>query len=92
MARQVCTDAGGTFDTDAKFVRVTEMRADGFVAFDFAIGEPELYVEMLLPVAAYHAFCADQGVTHIEGPAALSDDFQWRLADAARAAAHPHNS
>ena len=44
-------------DTTRRFVRVTEERADGLVAFDFAIGWPELSVELLLPAAAFAEFC-----------------------------------
>ena len=36
-----------------KFVRLIERRPDGFVEFEFAIGDPELYAEMLLPSEAY---------------------------------------
>ena len=44
-------------NTARRFVRVTEERADGLVAFDFAIGWPELSVELLLPTAAFAEFC-----------------------------------
>jgi phenol hydroxylase P0 protein len=36
-------------DTTLRFVRVIEQRPDGLVAFEFAIGWPELAVELLLP-------------------------------------------
>ena len=41
------------FDVQKKFVRVVELRPDGFVEFEFAVGEPELYVEMVLPPTAF---------------------------------------
>lgn len=44
-------------DTSRRFVRVTERRGDGLVAFEFAIGWPELSVELLLPAAAFAEFC-----------------------------------
>jgi phenol hydroxylase P0 protein len=53
------------FDVTRKFVRVTELRSDGFVEFEFAIGEPELFVEMILPPAAFDEFCAMNAVTFI---------------------------
>lgn len=88
---------GAIIDAEAKYVRLTEVRADGFVAFDFAIGEPEIYVEMMLPLAAFDAFCADHRVIRLDQaepdaePGAKPDDsdFLWRLRDAARAAADP---
>lgn len=51
-----------TCDTSRKYVRVTEERADGLVAFDFAISWPELSVELLLPRAAFDEFCATNRV------------------------------
>ncbi len=45
-------------DTTLRFVRVIEERADGLVAFEFAIGWPELAVELLLPAPAFAEFCA----------------------------------
>lgn len=55
-------------DPTLKFVRVTERRADGLVAFDFSIGWPELSVELLLPSAAFDAFCAAHRVRHLDDP------------------------
>ena len=51
-----------SFDLRRKFIRVVEQRADGLVEFEFAVGEPELFVEMLLPRPAFEEFCAAQGV------------------------------
>lgn len=53
-------------DTSLRFVRVTERRPDGLVAFEFAIGWPELAVELLLPAAAFDEFCAANGVQRLE--------------------------
>jgi phenol hydroxylase P0 protein len=55
-------------DTTRRFVRVTAVRADGLVAFDFAIGWPELSVELMLPAAAFEEFCAVNQVIRLEGP------------------------
>jgi len=49
-------------DTTLRFVRVIEERADGLVAFEFAIGWPELAVELILPAPAFAEFCATHGV------------------------------
>lgn len=43
-------------------IRVTEVRADGFVAFDFLVGGSDLYVEMILSPEAFTDFCANQGI------------------------------
>ena len=45
------------FNPAEKFVTVTELRSDGFVEFEFAIGEPELFVELILPAAIFDEFC-----------------------------------
>ena len=45
------------FDPTARFVRVTGQQHLPFVEFAFAIGDPALYVELMLPEAAFQAFC-----------------------------------
>lgn len=44
-------------DGTIKYVRVTERMASGFIAFDFAIGSPDLFVELVLPEEAFKVFC-----------------------------------
>lgn len=53
-------------DTSRKWVRVTERRADGLVAFEFSIGWPELAVELLLPTAAFNEFCQRNAVQWLD--------------------------
>ena len=53
-------------DTTRRYVRVLEERADGLVAFEFAIGWPELAVELLLPAQAFAEFCATQRVQRLD--------------------------
>ncbi len=59
-----------SFDPTRRYVRVVERRPDGLVEFEFAVGEPELFVEMLLPEPAFLAFCREQGVVATEASAA----------------------
>ncbi len=40
-----------------KYVRVTGNRDGKFVEFDFAINDPTLYVELVLPQQAFQEFC-----------------------------------
>jgi len=40
-----------------KYVRVRNIIREKFVEFDFAINDPLLYVELILPVDAYQIFC-----------------------------------
>lgn len=52
-------------DTTLRYVRVIEEGAGGMVAFEFAIGWPELAVELLLPGPAFAAFCAANKVRRL---------------------------
>lgn len=73
------SDKQPEIDVSRKFVRLTERRPDGFVEFEFAIGEPGLFAEMLLPADAYEAFCKTNEVIHL-GPreaSGTSDDSDW---------------
>lgn len=73
-------------DVSKKYVRVVVRRPDGLVEFEFSIGLPELYAEMLLPAEAFAAFCDSNQVIFLEGPRPLADtgaDWEWRLRDAA---------
>ena len=45
-----------------KFVRVKEVRPSGLVCFEFAIGWPELFVDLMLPRSAFDDFCVRQQV------------------------------
>jgi phenol/toluene 2-monooxygenase (NADH) P0/A0 len=56
-------------DSARRFVRVTERRADGLVAFEFAIGWPELAVDLLLPSAAFAEFCERNRVQRLDSAA-----------------------
>jgi len=60
------------------WVRVTRQRPDGFVEFDFAMGDPDLCVDLILPQAAFDEFCAQNRVRFL-------DDEQGRALDAEQA-------
>lgn len=54
-------------DIRRRFVRVLRVQPqDGLVAFEFAIGWPDLAVELVLPVRAFDEFCALHTVEHVE--------------------------
>ena len=53
------------FDPARCYVRLTHVRPDGFVEFEFAIGDPDLAVELILPVDAYREFCRQHDVVHV---------------------------
>jgi phenol hydroxylase P0 protein len=59
------------FDPAKRYVRVTKVRTDGFVEFAFAVGDPELAVDLILPVEAYREFCRDNQAVLIAAPPAV---------------------
>lgn len=74
------------FDPRKKFVSVVELRPDGFVEFDFAVGEPEMFVEMILPAAAFDDFCALNKVVFLDERKQLKVEagertMDWRMRD-----------
>lgn len=69
------------FNPAVRYVRVIETRADGLIEFEFAVGEPQLFVELLMPRAQFDEFCARQHVVPTSGPlpeaAPDSDAHEW---------------
>jgi len=57
-------------DLSRKFVRVLREQADGFVAFEFAIGWPDLSVELAMPRPMFEEFCRRQQVERLPDDAA----------------------
>jgi phenol hydroxylase P0 protein len=53
------------FDRLTKFIRVRSKPDSRFVEFDFAIGDPSLFVELVMPKGAFDAFCAANEVVHM---------------------------
>lgn len=63
ISTQAGTDA---FDPTRKFVKVTRVNGRGFVEFEFAVGIPELCVELMLPGTAFEAFCRAQDAVMLD--------------------------
>lgn len=72
------------FDASRKYVRVCARREDGFVEFEFAIGDPALCVELMLPSLAFHEFCLANEVIMLDPVAEGSGDWVARMNDASR--------
>ncbi len=63
-----------------RYVRVRE-RSEKFVEFDFAIENPELFVELILPPQAFEIFCARNDVIFMTDEQARQVDIEmdkWR--------------
>ncbi|WP_028601077.1 phenol hydroxylase subunit [Ottowia thiooxydans] len=69
------------FNPNHRFIRLIKARADGMVELEFALGEPQLFVELVLPKAQFEQFCKDQQVTPTEWPlpenAAGTAEHEW---------------
>jgi len=77
--------AEGKFDITRKFVRVMRTLPNGLIEFEFAVGDPDVAAELVMPKAAFEEFCAANKVEFITGSVAPVDqesadaDFNWNL-------------
>lgn len=70
------------FDVGSHYVRFKALRQDGFVEFDFSIGEPGLTVELVLLLKDYQEFCRTQNVVYLtreEGLTLDNEQMKWRF-------------
>ncbi|OLL28949.1 phenol hydroxylase [Burkholderia sp. SRS-W-2-2016] len=70
-----------SFDVTRRYVRVRERRDDGFVEFDFSIGDPGLSVELVMSAPDYASFCATHQVLQLSDDEAAALDLEqlkWR--------------
>lgn len=64
-----------------KYIRITGDRNAKFVAFDFAIHDPSLFVELVLPKEAFEKFCVIHQVVEMDAEQQAFNDAQaqkWR--------------
>lgn len=67
-----------------RYVRIRQVVDDKFIEFDFAIGDPSLYVELVLPRDAFDTFCRHNEVvmmTEEQARAVDADMAKWRYGD-----------
>lgn len=70
----------------SNYVRVQEVRDDKFIVFDFAIGAPDLSVELILPLKAFVEFCQANRVVYMtpaQGAQVDMERLKWRSGSAA---------
>lgn len=84
MGRQETSSAAAGFDATRRYVRVCRPRPDGFIEFEFAIGDPALCVELMLPEPAFHEFCLANDVIVLDPDLAADGDWAARLNAASR--------
>ncbi|HKM14799.1 MAG TPA: phenol hydroxylase subunit [Marinospirillum sp.] len=67
-----------------KYIRVRSKPDARFVEFDFAIGEPSLFVELIMPPTVFKVFCTNNAVVHMNDEEMASVDAElekWRYGD-----------
>lgn len=85
MTTSVQKDPSLSLDITRRFVRITKERKNDFIEFDYAIGEPEIFLELVLPCKAFFDFCVVNKVellpsSQIESKA--TKDWGWRISNA----------
>lgn len=66
---------------EKKFVQILNIKDDGFVEFNFAVGEAIMNVELLLPYRAFIEFCQNNRVsffTKQQEDELLIDNQNWK--------------
>lgn len=48
-----------------KYVHITNQTSSGLIEFDFAVGDPTMYVELALPLKQFENFCRNNGVKYL---------------------------
>jgi phenol hydroxylase P0 protein len=84
VTQHPAADTSADFNSLKRYVRIRDVIDDKFVEFDFAIGDPSLYVELVLPRAAFDAFCQHNKVemmTEEQAAAVDADMEKWRYGD-----------
>lgn len=78
--------AESKFDITRKFVRVMRTLPNGLIEFEFAVGDPDVAVELVMPKPAFDEFCVNSGVEFINDVQAKpidadapDADFNWNL-------------
>jgi len=76
------------WDIQRRYIRIVQEHESGMVEFEFAVGEPGLFVEMVMPRAEFDDFCATQGVQPTHGPlpeqaqGSAEHEWDWSLRSA----------
>ncbi|PKM28772.1 MAG: phenol hydroxylase [Gammaproteobacteria bacterium HGW-Gammaproteobacteria-11] len=76
-----------SFDEMVRYIRVRSEPDARFVEFDFAIGHPDLFVELALPPGAFEQFCKHNHVVHMDEEMCRlvdADMVKWRFGEKGR--------
>ncbi len=64
-----------------KYVNITNETDRGLVEFDFAVGDPTMYVELALPKKQFNEFCENNKVNFLTDEqllAVANDKYKWK--------------
>jgi phenol hydroxylase P0 protein len=70
------------FDMSKRYVRVNNIRNNELVEFDFSIGDPSLFVELILPFSQFKQFCKThnaQDLTEEQQAQVDLESLKWRF-------------
>jgi phenol/toluene 2-monooxygenase (NADH) P0/A0 len=79
VANQETKRPAESFDAMRRYVRICRQRPDGFIEFEFAIGDPALAVELMLTEADFHDFCLANEVIALDPIQQGDGDWASRL-------------
>lgn len=88
MTANTTTNTAADWDVQRRFIRIVQEHDNGMVEFEFAVGEPQLFVEMVMPRAEFADFCRMQGVTPTHGAlpeyeqGSAAHEWDWSLRSA----------
>ena len=86
-------DENLTFEQLTKYVRIRSAENSRFVEFDFAISDPSLFVELILPQQAFKQFCQTNQVVFMTQAQQDANDIEmdkWRYGKATLMAKNHH--
>ncbi|VVO76169.1 hypothetical protein PS862_01588 [Pseudomonas fluorescens] len=66
------------------FVRITGTQRQRFIEFEFSVGDPELSVEMIMPVQAFEEFCARHDARQLSAEQVAQVEYErlkWRFGE-----------
>ena len=72
------------FEELVRYIRVRSKEDARFVEFDFAIGDPTLFVELVMPPDAFKHFCELNKVVHMSEEQMIAVDLdleKWRYGE-----------
>ena len=71
-------------DLKKKYVRVRGVKHNKYIEFDFSIGDPELFVELVLPFKMFETFCSKNEVEHLPAEKDVHNEYErmtWRTGE-----------